>query len=194
MPKPPKDAIHNIAPPLLPMAMPVDKLTNWEDNPNRGDVEKIKTSLTEFTQMVQIIYVPIDGTLEVQAGNHRLIAAVEMGWTHIAAMDGSHLTAAQMKAYRIMDNMAARAGTHDEDLLRDAIADALEVDEIPIDHFGMSEKEWDKLTGNEEDEDTDPQLGDFEYRIQIDCDSEDHQAELLARLAAADIEGRAIIL
>lgn len=69
---------------LRPLATPIDTLFELPGNPRRGDVEAIKRSLERFGQRKPVVVNRADNTVE--AGNHTLAAARELGWSHIAAV------------------------------------------------------------------------------------------------------------
>lgn len=109
------DIVGEIVPALLPFATPIAELRPLPGNPRRGDVAAVKRSYQAFGQRKPIVVRRADMT--VTAGNHQLAAAIELGWTHIAAVvtDDDELTA---KAFALADNRTADLGTYDEsDLL-----------------------------------------------------------------------------
>ena len=109
-----------IAEPLRPLARPVAGLRVLEGNPRRGDVQAVKRSLKRFGQRKPIVARP-DGT--VTAGNHTLLAAIELGWAEIAVV-GTDDDEATAKAYALADNRTSALGTFD---LADLAAMAAEV-------------------------------------------------------------------
>lgn len=88
---------------LLPLLVPLDSLTLDEENarlhPERN-LQAIERSLREFGQTKPVVVK--DGI--VYAGNGLVSAAMRVGWTSVAAVDVSHLTKAQARAYGLMDN------------------------------------------------------------------------------------------
>lgn len=110
-----------IAEPLLPLARPIGELRVLEGNPRRGDVPAVMRSLKRFGQRKPIV-ARADGT--VIAGNHTLLAALELGWPEIAVVvtddDDAHA-----KAYALADNRTSALGSFD---LGDLTAMAVEVD------------------------------------------------------------------
>ena len=98
-----------IAEPLRGLARPVAELRVLEGNPRRGDVKSVKRSLQRFGQRKPIV-VRDDGT--VIAGNHTLLAAIELGWTEIAVV-GTDDDDATAKAYALADNRTSALGSFD---------------------------------------------------------------------------------
>lgn len=120
-----QEPLEYIAEPLRGHATPVDDLTLWDRNPRRADVEAIMRIFTEVGQWLPIIY-QVDPATElriVKIGNHRLRAARQLEWTHIAAIDGSALTAEQMTAFALADNQLNLLGTSDEEAIAGHLAD-----------------------------------------------------------------------
>lgn len=68
---------------LAELAVPVDGLVPYRDNPRRGNVELIAESLERNGQYRPIVVRA--RTNEVLAGNHTLKAAKHLGWTQVAA-------------------------------------------------------------------------------------------------------------
>lgn len=103
-----------IAPGLRDLALPIEKLTLLPGNPRRGDVDAIARSLERFGQRKPVV-VNNDGT--VIAGNHTVMAARQLGWDEVAAVevDDDPITA---QAFALADNRTGDLGTYDDaDLL-----------------------------------------------------------------------------
>ena len=83
-PKPRRKA--HIAPQLRPLAVPIGSLVLDPENARRHDrrnIEAVKASLTRFGQVKPVV-VQERGRI-VRAGNATVEAAIELGWTEIAA-------------------------------------------------------------------------------------------------------------
>src|SRR6185369_10855580 len=94
----------HIAPPLRSLALPIASLNLDPANARTHDeanLAAIKGSLSRFGQRLPLV-VQQQGMI-VRAGNGRLMAAKELGWTHVAAVvvDESEVEAT---AYAIADN------------------------------------------------------------------------------------------
>lgn len=85
--KPKKPQNHGIDLLLLPFAVPIDSLTFDSANARKhstANLQAIKASLVKFGQDRPILV--REQTRHVVAGNGTLAAAIELGWTHIAAV------------------------------------------------------------------------------------------------------------
>ncbi|MGZ8164089.1 MAG: DNA methyltransferase [Methylobacter sp.] len=108
----------------------VDSLIPYARNTRTHSAEqvaKIAASITEFGWTNPIL---IDG-LGIMAGHGRILAAKSLGITEVPAIDLSHLTPAQKKAYIIADNKLALESGWDDDML------ALELADLQLDGFDM---------------------------------------------------------
>jgi ParB-like chromosome segregation protein Spo0J len=132
---------HAIVAALLPLAVPVDNLTLDPDNARRGDVEAVRRSLNTFGQRKPIV-VKRTGTDAdnrpagiVTAGNHTLMAALDLGWTEIAAVftDDDATTA---RAYALADNRTGELAGWDDAALAASLA------ELNAESFDMASLGW----------------------------------------------------
>lgn len=130
-----------IAPPLLGLAVPVDTLITDPRNANRGDVAAIRRSLNVFGQRKPVVVRRTGQTADgrptgiVIAGNHTLLAAIELGWDHVAAtfVDDDESTA---KAYALADNRTSELSAWDQDQLAETMR------ELSADEFDLSALGW----------------------------------------------------
>lgn len=97
---------------LREFLVPVDDLVAHSENPRRGDVMALVGSLRRFGQ-VRGIAVQHDGR-SIVAGHHLVLAAREMGWTHIAALPNKFADEDEARAYLLADNQLNRLGGYDE--------------------------------------------------------------------------------
>lgn len=133
--------IAAIAAPLLGLAVPVDTMITDPANANRGDVAAIRRSLNVFGQRKPVVVrrtgTDVAGrpTGIVIAGNHTLLAAVELGWDHVAAtfVDDDENTA---KAYALADNQTSNLSTWDDAQLAETLR------ELSADAFDLSSLGW----------------------------------------------------
>lgn len=111
--------VHQIAPPLARLATAVATLHPHEGNPRHGNVDAITESLYRFGQLKPIVVQKSTST--IVAGNHTYAAAVQLGWTHIAAavIDLDDLEA---KAYLLADNRLSDLAENDDDALAAILA------------------------------------------------------------------------
>ena len=103
-------AIWTGADELRARLVPIADLTRHPDNPRRGDVDEIVKSLGRFGQVRPIL---IDDGNTVIAGNHTLLAAERLGWTHVAAVVNAFGNAEDAKAYLLADNRLSDLGEFD---------------------------------------------------------------------------------
>lgn len=96
---------------LRPYLWEIDKLVPSEENARKGDVMALVGSLRRFTQVRAIVVTP-EG--KIVAGHHLRLAAIEMGWTHIAAIPNEFADDDERKAYLVADNALAQLGGYDE--------------------------------------------------------------------------------
>src|SRR5260370_38652443 len=80
--------LSHIAPGLRPLAMPVAELSLMVGNPRSHptkNLEAIKAALVDYGQVETILVNRRKQPWEVIHGNGRLQAALELGWSHVAA-------------------------------------------------------------------------------------------------------------
>ncbi len=85
---------------------------------NKKNIDAIKASLNRFGQQQPIV---VDKNMVVRAGNGRLEAARQLGWTHINVVV-SDLDKVDLVAYSIADNRTGETSSWDEDGLREQLA------------------------------------------------------------------------
>jgi ParB-like chromosome segregation protein Spo0J len=106
---------------LEPFLRPVADLKTHPDNPRVGDLKQIAKSLGRFGQVRPALLDAADGSTIV-AGNHRYLAAVELGWTHFAVVPHEFKTPEEARAYMLADNRLAELGDYDSALLRQELS------------------------------------------------------------------------
>lgn len=164
-----------IIPDLLPLAFPVAKLKPLPGNPRRGDVAAVRRSYETFGQRKPIVARRVDGGEGiVTAGNHQLLAALEMESETIAVAwtDDDDATAA---AFALADNHTADLGSYDEDDLLAMMQAVAAADGDLFDATAYTDKDIERML-KAMDPDTSSQIGVTEYRLVILCDDEAHQA------------------
>lgn len=90
--------------------VPVSSLTRHPDNPRKGDVDEIAESLQRFGQTRPIL---ADTEGVVIAGNHTLLAAVQLGWPQIAVVVNDFASKEEANAYLLADNRLSDVGEYD---------------------------------------------------------------------------------
>ena len=105
--------------------VPVNRLRCHPDNPRTADLEAIKASLQANKQFEPLIVQKSTG--HVLAGNHRLIAARELGWTTI---DVNYIDVDDEQGRRIMlaSNRTAQLGGFDDAALAAILQDISDMD------------------------------------------------------------------
>jgi ParB-like chromosome segregation protein Spo0J len=129
---------------LQALAIDIDSITTWPRNYNNGDVEAIKESLARSGQYRPIVV--WRRTMQILAGNHTYMAAVELGWKQIAAtfVDGDDETATRIG---IADNRIPQLARPDNGLLLELLQ------ELPdLDGTGYNEESLNDLIERANDE------------------------------------------
>ncbi len=141
--------IGQISPGLLPLAYPMERLALLERNANIGNVAAVKGSLVTFGQRKPITARHReDGTEEVTAGNTTLLAARELGWSHLAVVweDDDDITAI---AWSLADNRTADLGTTDDAILAELLEQTQEYDPELMAATGYTDADLAALLGQE---------------------------------------------
>jgi len=88
-----------------------------------AQVDKIAASIKEFGFLNPVI---VDGDSGIVAGHGRILAAKKLGMTDVPAIEASHLSDAQRRAYIIADNRLALDAGWDDEMLRVEFSDLQE--------------------------------------------------------------------
>ncbi len=134
---------------LAKLTIPIETVTIDNENARiHGDrnLAAIRDSLSSFGQQKPIV-ISADGV--VIAGNGLVIAARDLGWTHIAAVK-SNLTASAIRAYAIADNRTAELSEWDETALAGQLAQLKDMD-YDLEQVGFSERELLDLLSDDDD-------------------------------------------
>ncbi|MBL8668880.1 MAG: site-specific DNA-methyltransferase [Rhodospirillales bacterium] len=129
---------------------PVARLLPYARNArthSEAQVAKLAASLVEFGWTAPVL-VADDGA--VIAGHGRLLAARQLGLDAVPVIRLSHLTAEQVRAYRIADNRLALDAGWDEELLAAELQD-LAADGFDLDLTGFEGAELDRLLASLDD-------------------------------------------
>ena len=133
---------------------PVERLKPYAQNArthSEDQVARIAGSLVEYG-WTNPVMVADDG--EIVAGHGRLLAAQYLGLSEVPVIRLSHLTPAQVRAYRIADNRFAELAGWDDDLLA-AELHALNADGFDLDLTGFDGAELDRLLAPLDEDATD---------------------------------------
>lgn len=111
-------AHHGIRPSIQHLAVPIENMRPHPENPNNGDDEGLVESLTVTGQYRAIVLWTQDGDGQpidppfIIAGHTTQRAALELGWTHIAA-EPFHGTGTEARRVMLADNAYARRARMD---------------------------------------------------------------------------------
>ncbi len=124
-------------------SLALNKLTPYPENPrkNRAAVAKVADSIKEFGFRQPIV---VDENMVILVGHTRLQAAKRLKLKQVPVHIAKGLTAAQAKAYRLMDNRSAEDASWDMDLLSVEIGELLE-SEFDLALTGFSGDELNQL-------------------------------------------------
>lgn len=102
-----------------------------------SQVTKIAASIKEFGFLNPVI---VDGENGIIAGHGRIMAAQKLGITEVPAIEASHLTDAQRRAYIIADNRLALDAGWDDEMLRVEFAELADAGfDLELTGFGLDE-------------------------------------------------------
>lgn len=122
----------------------IEKVIPYASNPriNAAAVAQVAASITEFGFAQPIV---VDAGGVVIAGHTRLLAARQLGLEKVPVFVAKHLTPAQAKAYRLVDNRSGETARWDLDLLA---AELQQLDEMEwdIDSLGWDASAIEALT------------------------------------------------
>lgn len=132
---------HNVDNSLSGLLVDISTLVPLAGNPRKGNVDAIAASYAEFGQVKPVVIRPNDdGTATIIAGNHQVMAAKKLGWTHIAAvpMDADDSRAI---AFALADNRTSELGQTDDVLVSELLADVIDDYSSLFDDLGWDEFE-----------------------------------------------------
>lgn len=134
---------HGRREPFIPTTTLTDlgDITPYEFNPrhNEAAIESTANSIRSFGFLVPII-IDSDGT--IVAGHTRYAAAHQLGFTEVPTILADHLSAEQVKQFRIIDNKVAEQARWDFDLLAGELQ-ALADSGLDWTNYGFTQEEID---------------------------------------------------
>ncbi len=133
---------------------------------NEKNIDAIKASLNRFGQQQPIV---VDENMVVRAGNGRLEAARQLGWTHINVVV-SDLDKVDLVAYSIADNRTGETSSWDEDGLREQLASLDdELRDIAYSDFDLADLDLDddKSETSEKDDEIPELEDDNPYGVEL---------------------------
>ena len=105
--------LSHIAKDLRPLAVPISRLDEMVPNPRRGDVPAVMRSFERFGQRAALVVQRNGVRGTVRGGNHRLKAAKELGWTHVAVV-WTEDDDDEAAAFALADNRTSDLATNDD--------------------------------------------------------------------------------
>ena len=137
--------------------LPLAQIIPYARNPRRNEmaVAAVAASIQEFGWRQPIV---VDEAMVILAGHTRLQAARKLGFETAPVHVAKGLTAAQARAFRIMDNRSSENAEWDKDLLNLELTDLLEAN-FDLGLTGFTEDELTALM-NGLDAGTGPQEGE----------------------------------
>ena len=130
-------------------SVPINKIRNNPINPrlvNKAKFEKLKKSIQEFPQMLELRPIVINEDGVILGGNMRYKALVELGYEEVPVIVASYITKEQENEFIIKDNLGF--GDWDWDIL------ANEWDSVELEDWGLDvwQNEDDILNNLDEEE------------------------------------------
>lgn len=105
---------------LRPFLVPIADLEPFPGNPRQGDVVELRASLRRFGQTRAVLTQAPEGT-RIVAAHHVVLAAIEEGWTHVAAIPSEFESDDEARAYLLADNRTHDRGGYDTRALLDQL-------------------------------------------------------------------------
>jgi hypothetical protein len=156
-------------------------------------IAKVAASIKEFGWRQPIV---VDSNGVIVVGHVRLLAAQSLKLSEVPVHVAGDLSAAQIKAYRLMDNRSHDEAKWDMQLAGLELADlnALSYD-LKLTGFEKLQAREAFLQDWEEESSSTPsgKQSALEFRVIVDCTSESHQEELLDRFEGEGLKCRALI-
>jgi len=170
----------------------VDKLIPYARNARTHSDEQIAQIAASIKQwgVTNPPLIRADGV--IIAGHGRVLAARRLGLQELPVLVAEGWTESQIRAYVIADNKLALNAEWDADLLKLEVTDLMAA-QFDMTLAGFSNAELQAFTDPEALARDMGEMGDMEYRVIVDCDSEQHQAQLLERFNEQGLTCRALI-
>jgi hypothetical protein len=123
---------------------PINRLRPYERNPRThsdAQVDQIAASMIEFGWTTPVL---VDEQGDVLAGHGRLLAAKKLGLAEVPVVRFEHLSEAQKRAYRLVDNQLTLNSSWDEPLLAEETT-WLRDERFDLDLLGFDASELERL-------------------------------------------------
>jgi hypothetical protein len=182
--------MHKIDKSLEGFAVDITTLEHLDGNPRTGNVEAIAASYDEFGQLRPIVIRPNgDGTSTIIAGNHQVMAAKKLGWTHIAAVEYD-ADDSRAIAFALADNRTSELGRSDPALITDMLGDIVDDYSDLLDSLGWDDFEIAALEESMEEQERSIEQGSrSEYIPPVIQPIADLGARILSSLVKEDEDG-----
>jgi ParB-like chromosome segregation protein Spo0J len=134
-------------PPQLPDTVehwPLDRLIPYARNArthSEDQVAQIAASIVEFGWLNPVL---VDDAGNVIAGHGRVLAARKLALDSVPVIRASHLTPAQVRAYRLADNRLAELSGWNEEMLAAELV-ALRDEDVDLSLLGFDDADIDRL-------------------------------------------------
>ena len=164
----------------------VSTIAPYEKNPRKNDaaVARVAESIRRFG-FQQPLVLDADGTIIV--GHTRYKAALSLELRYVPCVVAEHLSAEEVKAYRIADNKLNELAEWDDELLKLELGDLSDLD-FPLTDLGFSAEELQGLMGDDApsgDAAADPE-GDVaitsRFQVVVETETEEQQAKIFEEM------------
>jgi hypothetical protein len=147
------DAIRRADPKLDIVYLPIDQLHAAPRNARTHSAKQVQQIATSIKQFGFVNPILVDAENRMVAGHGRLAAAKLLGRTQVPTVRLAHMTAAQLRAYRLADNRLAQLSGWDPELLAIELAELSETDlGFEVELIGWSTAEIDLLLPDSADD------------------------------------------
>jgi len=173
--------------------LPVDALVAYPKNARThtdAQVDQVAASIREWGWTVPVL---VDEANGIIAGHCRVEAAKRLGLTEVPVVRAEGWTDEQKRAYVLADNKLALNAGWDHELLKLELGELSEAG-FDVSLIGFSDAEFASEMGltNEGEAETGV-LGEMQYRIIVDCESERHQSMLLQQFESEGLTCRPLM-
>ncbi len=148
-------------------SVPINSIRNNPINPrlvNKAKFEKLKKSIQEFPQMLELRPIVINEDGVILGGNMRYKALVELGYEEVPVIVASYITKEQENEFIIKDNLGF--GDWDWDIL------ANEWDSVELEDWGLDVWQNEDDIKNNSDDMSDKILETFKIEVELKNEKE----------------------
>src|SRR5690606_21305617 len=155
-----------------------------------AQIDQIAASIVECGGPTPIL---LDDEGTIIAGHGRGLAALKLGLEEVPVMFASGWTEDQKRAYSLADNKLAMNAGWEHELLKLELGELSEAG-FDVSLIGFSDAEFASEMGlTDEGEAETGVLGEMQYRIVVDCESERHQSMLLQQFESEGLTCRPLM-